>query len=70
MAAKRPDGFKKSSSSEEFNKNKLNAQASLHKPNTLGYESDTNVVPSPALQANNANLKTTTERKKGTFCYA
>jgi hypothetical protein len=67
MAAKRPDGFKKSSSSEEFNKNKLNAQASLHKPNTLGYESDTNVVPSPALQANNANLKTTTERKKGTF---
>lgn len=65
MAAKRPDGFKKSSSSEEFNKNKLNAQASLHKPNTLGYESDTNVVPSPALQANNANLKTTTERKKG-----
>ena len=53
---------------EEFNKNKLNAQASLNKPNTLGYESDTNVVP-PGVQANQnaTNLKSTTERKKGTL---
>ena len=67
MAPKRPDGFKKSSSNEEFTKNKLNAQASLHKPNTLGYESDTNVVPSPSQneKQNTANLKSTTERKKG-----
>ena len=69
MAPKRPDGFKKSSSNEEFTKNKLNAQASLHKPNTLGYESDTNVVPSPSQneKQNTANLKSTTERKKGVF---
>lgn len=68
MAAKRADGFKKSSSNEEFNKNKLNAQASLNKPNTLGYESDTNVVPSGVrANQNTANLKSTTERKKGTL---
>jgi hypothetical protein len=67
MAAKRADGFKKSSSNEEFNKNKLNAQASLNKPNTLGYESDTNVVPPGVANQNTANLKSTTERKKGTL---
>ena len=68
MAPKRPDGFKKSSSNEEFTKNKLNAQASLHKPNTLGYESDTNVVPSPSQneKQNTANLKATTQTNQQT----
>ena len=66
MAPKRPDGFKKSSSNEEFTKNKLNAQASLHKPNTLGYESDTNVVPSPSQneKQNTAEFKIDNRKKE------